>query len=213
MAPAWHYVRIRRSIEQGRLLWASSGRGLEQLELLATGIACSYCNDVTMLRAAMNSLSLNAKVIDQSYLRLAFEQAMKSFTEGGLPIGAVLANKKGVVSAGHNRRMQDGDPIAHGEMDCLRRAGRRPRYDNLTLYTTLSPCMMCAGAILQFGIKRVGVGENRNFAGNIGFLRSKGVEVVLLDDHDCMSLMSRFIESHPKEWDEDIAGNVHVQGF
>jgi cytosine deaminase len=110
-----------------------------------------------------------------------------------------------VVGAGHNRRVQEGDPIAHGEMDCLRRAGRRRHYKTTTLYTTLSPCMMCAGAILQFGIPCVVVGEDRNFAGNITFLSERGVEVALLQDPDCIELMGRFIREHPEIWNEDIA--------
>ena len=115
-----------------------------------------------------------------------------------------------VIAAGHNRRVQDADPIAHGEMDCLRKAGRRARYDNTVLYTTLSPCMMCAGTIVQFGIPRVVVGEARSFAGNIEFLRQRGVDVLLLDDPDCLQLMHRFIEERPELWDEDIAGRDAV---
>src|SRR6476619_6941632 len=100
---------------------------------------------------------------DATFMRQAFLQAKKSYDEGGLPIGAAMVEDGAVIASGHNRRVQDGDPIAHGEMDCLRRAGRRARYDNVTLYTTLSPCMMCAGTIIQFGIKKVVVGENKNF--------------------------------------------------
>lgn len=144
---------------------------------------------------------------DRDLLRQAFHAAQRSYEEGGLPIGSVLAEGAQVIAEGHNRRIQDGDPIAHGEMDCLRRAGRRSRYDTLTLYTTLSPCMMCSGAIVQFGIKRVVIGENRNFAGNIEFLRSRGVTTVLIDDAECCELMRRFIAEHPELWDEDIAGN------
>ncbi|MCM3877892.1 MAG: nucleoside deaminase [Thermoanaerobaculia bacterium] len=139
-------------------------------------------------------------------MKVAYAQALKSHQEGGLPIGAVLIEKGQLVAAGHNRRVQDGDPIAHGEMDCLRKAGRRSRYDQTTLYTTLSPCMMCAGAILQFGIGRVVVGEDRNFPGNVDFLRSRGVDVVLLSDAACIALMGGFIQEHPTLWDEDIAG-------
>ncbi|MGE5514757.1 MAG: nucleoside deaminase [Bacteroidota bacterium] len=140
------------------------------------------------------------------FMHLAYEQALKSYDEGGLPIGAVMVEEGTVIAAGHNRRVQDGDPIAHGEMDCIRQAGRRPRYDRVTLYTTLSPCMMCAGTIVQFGIRRVVVGEDRNFAGNADFLRSRGVEVVMLDSPECIALMSRFIAENPRLWDEDIAG-------
>ena len=143
-------------------------------------------------------------------MRAAFEQALKSYHEGGLPIGAVMVENGAIVAAGHNRRVQDGDPTAHGEMDCLRRAGRRARYDGVTLYTTLSPCMMCSGTVLQFGIPAVVVGEDQNFPGNPEFLRAHGVDVVLLDDSDCLSLMQRFIRERPELWDEDIAGRRHV---
>jgi cytosine deaminase len=144
------------------------------------------------------------------FLRHALAQAQKSFAEGGVPIGAVMVEDGRVIATGHNRRVQDGDPIAHGEMDCIRRAGRRPRYDGVTLYTTLSPCMMCAGTLLQFGIPRVVVGENVNFAGSIEFLGARGVEVVLLNDEACIKLLATFIESRPDLWDEDIAGRVSV---
>jgi cytosine deaminase len=144
---------------------------------------------------------------DKRFMHEAFLQAKKSYDEDGLPIGAVMVENGAVIAAGHNRRVQDGDPIAHGEMDCLRRAGRRARYDGVTMYTTLSPCMMCAGTIVQFGIPRVVIGEAQNFAGNIDFLKSHGVDVILLNDADCVDLMSRFIRERPDLWDEDIAGS------
>jgi cytosine deaminase len=147
---------------------------------------------------------------DRRFLRAAYEQALKSYREGGLPIGAVMVEEGAVIAAGHNRRVQDRDPIAHGEMDCFRVAGRRIRYDTVTLYTTLSPCMMCAGTVVQFGVKRVVIGEARNFPGNPDFLRAHGVEVLLLDDADCIELMSRFIRERPELWDEDIAGRSNV---
>lgn len=140
------------------------------------------------------------------FMAEAYEQAAKSYREGGLPIGAVMVEDGTVIARGHNRRVQDGDPIAHGEMDCLRQAGRKPRYDRVTLYTTLSPCMMCSGTVLQFGIPRVVVGEDRNFPGNPELLRQHGVEVTVLDDPRCIELMSRFIRERPDLWDEDIAG-------
>ena len=148
--------------------------------------------------------------VDKDFLRAAYEQALKSYQEGGLPIGAVMVENGVIIAAGHNRRVQDSDPIAHGEMDCIRKAGRRPRYDDVTLFTTLSPCMMCSGTIVQFGVKKVVVGENRNFPGNIDFLRSHGVDVLLLNDADCISLMERFIKERPDLWDEDIAGRSDV---
>lgn len=147
---------------------------------------------------------------DRQFMRAAYEQALKSYREGGLPVGAVMVENGAIIAAGHNRRVQVQDPIAHGEMDCFRVAGRRARYDTVTLYTTLSPCMMCAGTVVQFGVKRVVIGEARNFPGNPEFLKSHGVEVVLLDDPDCIELMSRFIRERPELWDEDIAGRAKV---
>jgi cytosine/creatinine deaminase len=144
---------------------------------------------------------------DHEFMALALEQARKSYEEGGVPVGAVMIENGKVIAAGHNQRVQNCDPIAHGEMDCIRKAGRRARYGDVTLYTTLSPCMMCAGAIVQFGIGRVVVGEDRNFKGNAGFLREHGVEVSLLDDAGCRNLMDKFIAERPDLWDEDIAGN------
>lgn len=152
-------------------------------------------------------MDLNAH---RSFIRAAFEQALKSYNEGGLPIGAVMVEDGAIVAAGHNRRVQEGDPTAHGEMDCLRRAGRRARYDGVTLYTTLSPCMMCSGTVLQFGIPTVVVGEDQSFPGNLAFLRGHGVEVVLLNDPECLALMQRFIRERPELWDEDIAGRTRV---
>ena len=101
--------------------------------------------------------------------------------------------------------MQEGDPTAHGEMDCLRRAGRQTSYRDTVLYTTLSPCMMCSGTIVQFKIPRVVIGENVNFGGNEAFLKSQGIDVVLLNDPDCIEMMKKFIETHPVLWNEDIA--------
>lgn len=147
---------------------------------------------------------------DFEFIRAAYAQALDSYNEGGLPIGAVMVEAGQIIAAGHNRRVQHDDPIAHAEMDCFRKAGRRNRYDSVTLCTTLSPCMMCAGTVLQFGVKRVVIGENRNFPGNIELLRSCGVEVVLLDDAECIALMRRFIQEHPELWDEDIAGRTSV---
>jgi cytosine deaminase len=147
---------------------------------------------------------------DDAFLRRAFEQAQKSYDEGGLPIGAAMVLDGELIGVGHNRRVQDGDPTAHGEMDCFRRVGRRADYRGVSLYTTLSPCMMCAGTVVQFGIPRVVVGEDRSFPGNIAFLREHGVEVVLADDAQCIELMQRFIRERPAVWSEDIAGRENV---
>ncbi len=142
---------------------------------------------------------------DRALLRIAFDEAKAGFNEGGCPIGSVLARNGEVVSRGRNQRVQGGDPIAHGEMDALRKAGRQKTYRDTVLYTSLSPCMMCSGTIVQFGIPRVVVGENVNFGGNEDFLRSRGVEVILADDPDCIALMKRFIAEKPELWLEDIA--------
>jgi cytosine deaminase len=148
---------------------------------------------------------MNLRIDDEEGMRLAYEQAKKSFDEGGVPVGAALAHKGAVIAVGHNRRVQGSDPIAHGEMDCLRTAGRRRNYKDCVLYTTLSPCMMCAGTIVQFGIKKVVVGEAETFAGNLAFLRGHGIEVVLMNDERCMGLMREFIRTKPELWFEDIA--------
>ncbi|MEM7461515.1 MAG: nucleoside deaminase [Pseudomonadota bacterium] len=142
---------------------------------------------------------------DQKFLRLAYEEAKAGFDEGGCPIGSVLAKEDKLIAQGRNQRVQGGDPIAHGEMDCLRKAGRQKTYRGMTLYTSLSPCMMCSGTIVQFGIERVVVGENVNFGGNEDFLRERGVEVVVVNDQDCIDLMQRFITEKPELWAEDIA--------
>ena len=142
---------------------------------------------------------------DRKFLRLAYEEAKGGYDEGGCPIGSVLARGDTLIAQGRNQRVQQGDPIAHGEMDCLRKAGRQTSYRDMTLYTTLSPCMMCSGTILQFKIPRVVIGEAENFAGNPDFLRQHGVEVILADDPDCIALMRRFIAEKPALWNEDIA--------
>jgi len=143
--------------------------------------------------------------IDKKFLRIAHQEAKAGFDEGGCPIGSVLARGDQLVSQGRNRRVQDGDPIAHGEMDALRKAGRQRTYRDTTLYTSLSPCMMCSGTIVQFGIPRVVIAENTTFGGNEEFLRRHGVEVIVVDDPDCIALMTKFINERPNLWAEDIA--------
>ena len=142
---------------------------------------------------------------DKRLLRIAYDEAKLGFDEGGCPIGSVLARGAKVVSQGRNQRVQKGDPIAHGEMDALRKAGRQKTYRDTTLYTSLSPCMMCTGTIIQFGIPRVVIGEAVNFGGNEELLRSRGVEVIIANDQDCINLMTKFIEEKPDLWAEDIA--------
>jgi cytosine/creatinine deaminase len=141
---------------------------------------------------------------DELGYRTAYEQAAKSFGELGIPVGAALTLGTELIAAGHNERVQKGDPIAHGEMSCLRNAGRRRDYAEMTLFTTLSPCWMCTGAILLFGIPRVVVGEATTFAGDLDFLHSQGVEIVLLNDKKSIELMTRFQTEHAQIWREDI---------
>ncbi len=146
------------------------------------------------------------EAIDEAMLSLAIEQALTSVTTGGIPIGAVLAVGTEVLGAGHNQRVQMGSAIRHGETDALENAGRQPAavYAQATMYTTLSPCHMCTGAILLYGIKRVVIGENRTFMGAEDLLRANGVEVVNLDSPRCVELMTSFIADRPELWFEDI---------
>ncbi len=143
---------------------------------------------------------------DATFLQAAVDEAQQGWDEGGIPIGSVLVHEGVVIGAGHNRRIQQGSPTLHGEMDALERAGRLPAetYRNSTIYTTLSPCSMCTGAILLYGIPRVVVGENANFQGEEELLASRGVEVVVADDPACKALMERMIEERPELWLEDI---------
>ncbi|MCT2400615.1 nucleoside deaminase [Novosphingobium mangrovi (ex Huang et al. 2023)] len=143
--------------------------------------------------------------IDRRAIDACYEQALESFNEGGLPIGSALTRGNEIIAVGHNRRVQQGNPILHGEMDCLQNAGRQISYRDCTLYTSLSPCMMCAGTIVQFKIPRVVIGENRNFGGNEQFLRDHGVDVEIVDDLRCVDLMARFIAENGALWAEDIA--------
>jgi cytosine deaminase len=144
--------------------------------------------------------------LDREMMDVALAEARASLAAGGVPVGAALAEDGRLLAAGHNERVQLGDPIAHGEMSCLRRAGRRRSYRGMTLYTTLSPCPMCTGAILLFQIPRVVVGEADTFPGDLAFLRGQGVEVVLLDDERCIAVMREFQERYPEVWSEDIGG-------
>lgn len=143
---------------------------------------------------------------DQGFLARAIEQARMGRDEGGVPIGAALVADGRVLGAGHNRRVQQGSAIRHGETDALEEAGRLPAsvYRRATMYTTLSPCDMCTGAILLYGIPRVVIGENRTFMGGEDLLRSRGVEVINLDSAECKALMDEFIAAHPDIWNEDI---------
>lgn len=139
-------------------------------------------------------------------MEIAIDQARRSQAESGIPIGAALFDGGGgLVAAGYNERIQRGDPIAHGEMSCIRNGGRRRSYRDLTLYTTLAPCAMCAGAVLLFKIPLVVVGEAQNFPGELELLISRGVEVLVLENPVCVEMMAKFISENTDMWNEDIA--------
>ena len=137
-------------------------------------------------------------------MKAAIEEARKSSSEGGIPIGSVLVKKGQIIGRGHNKRVQQNDPIMHAEIDCLRNAGRIGKYSETLLYSTLMPCYLCAGAIVQFGIKKVVVGESENFSGAKDFLTSHGVKVVDLNLNKCKQLMKKFIQDNLDLWNEDI---------
>ena len=142
---------------------------------------------------------------DRALLREALEEARIGLQEGGLPIGSVLADRNGrIVSRGHNLRVQTGDPTAHAETVCIRNAGRRRDWTELTVVSTLSPCIMCTGSALLYRIPRVVIGENRNFMGAEELFRQRGVELVVLDDAQCIQMMAEFIRAHADLWNEDI---------
>jgi cytosine/creatinine deaminase len=140
------------------------------------------------------------------FLNAALTQARKSLAEGGIPIGSVLVHEGEIIGAGHNCRVQTGSPIDHGEMNCLRNAGRLSSaiYRNCTIYSTLSPCPMCSGAIVLYKIPRVIAGENVTFQGAEDYMRSNGIVLDIVQDQECIELMTGFIEAHPELWNEDI---------
>ena len=140
------------------------------------------------------------------FLLAAIEEAERGRREGGIPIGSVLVHDRQIIGRGHNRRVQRGSPILHGEMDALENAGRQPAavYRQSVLYTTLSPCSMCSGAILLYGIPKVVIGENRTFRGEEDWLESRGISLHVLQDSTCIRMMAAFIEENPQLWNEDI---------
>ncbi|WP_312933266.1 nucleoside deaminase [Stutzerimonas nitrititolerans] len=141
-----------------------------------------------------------------TFMQAAIAEAEKGLAEGGIPIGSVIVHRGRIIGRGHNRRVQQGSAILHGEMDAFENAGRQPAsvYAESVLYTTLSPCAMCSGAILLYGIPKVIIGENQSFLGEELLLRGRGVEVEVLNDPSCVAMMRRFIASHPQVWNEDI---------
>ena len=142
----------------------------------------------------------------KKYLQAAIDQAQKSYDEGGIPIGSIIVHQGKIIGAGHNKRVQDGSVVLHGEMDALENAGRQKAsvYKECTLYTTLSPCSMCSGTIVLYGIPKVVIGENTTFMGEEEYLKSKGVEIIQMDNQHCKDLMKKFIAEKPELWNEDI---------
>jgi cytosine/creatinine deaminase len=138
------------------------------------------------------------------FMQAAIAEAKQGRQEGGIPIGSVLVKDGKILGRGHNKRVQDSDPVTHAEIDCLRNAGRIGSYRGTTLYSTLMPCYLCAGAVVQFGIKKVIAGESRTFPGAKEFMVSQGVEVIDLNLDECENMMSEFIETNPELWNEDI---------
>ena len=137
-------------------------------------------------------------------MQAAIDQARKSLAEGGIPIGSALARGGELLALGHNKRVQESDPVTHAEIDCLRQAGRIGSFRDTVLYSTLMPCYLCAGAVVQFGIPKVVVGESRTFPGAPEFMRRHGAEVIDLDLPECVEMMQEFIAAHPALWNEDI---------
>ena len=152
---------------------------------------------------ASNEDELRDKYI--AMLQVAVEQARAGLAEGGIPIGAALFDSKGMLlGKGHNRRVQEGDPSAHGETDAFRKAGRQRSYRDKVMVTTLAPCWYCSGLIRQFGIGKVLVGESMNFRGGIEWLRENGIEVVDLQSRECVEMLAQYVRDHPEVWKEDI---------
>jgi len=137
-------------------------------------------------------------------MKAAIEEARQGLKEGGIPIGSIMVRDGKILGRGHNQRVQKNDPMTHAEIDCLRNAGRVGNYKGAVLYSTLMPCYLCAGAVVQFGIKKVIVGESRTFPGAEQFMRDHGVEVINLDNAECIELMENFIRDKPELWNEDI---------
>ena len=138
------------------------------------------------------------------FMQAAIDEAKLGLKEGGIPIGSVLVRDGKIIGQGHNKRVQNGDPVTHAEIDCLRNAGRLGSFRDTVLYSTLMPCYLCSGAVVQFGIKKVIVGESRTFPGGPEFMRSHGVEIVDLDLPECVEMMRKFIAENPALWNEDI---------
>ncbi len=149
---------------------------------------------------------LFSKCFMDKFLKAAIQEAKKGLQEGGIPIGSVIVYNDEIIGRGHNRRIQEGSVVLHGEMDAFENAGRQSTnvYKNCTLYTTLSPCAMCSGTILLYGIPKIVIGENKSFLGEEALLKSRGVDVTVVDNQECKDMMTSFITNNPELWNEDI---------
>ena len=144
---------------------------------------------------------------DRRFMQMALGEARESFAKGSVPVGSVMVRQGNVIAAGRNRTQELNDPTSHGETECIRKCGFIDDFGAVTLYTTLSPCMMCTGAMLFLGIPRIVIGDRENYPGDIDFLLQRGMDVTLLDDPDCIALMRRFIVEHPEIWGRIISGS------
>lgn len=166
-------------------------------------IVASFDEKIKRCDRVFVSTTLNLMNYDK-YMAIAIAEAQQGLQEGGIPIGSVLVKNDEICGRGHNKRVQDSDPVTHAEIDCLRNAGRIGNYAETTLYSTLMPCYLCAGAVVQFGIKTVIAGESQTFGGAREFMESHGVTVIDLDLEECKQLMRDFIAQNPRLWNEDI---------
>jgi cytosine/creatinine deaminase len=176
----------------------------EAAQLSPADLAGAGKSGATLTKPSPSPVAIVTRQEAEPFMKAAIAQAMIGLNEGGLPIGAVLVRDGAIVAAGHNRRVQDGNPMAHAEIDCLIRAGRQSTYRDTVLYSTLMPCYLCSGAVVQFRIPRVVVGESANFAGASEFMRQHGVSLTDLHDDRCIAMMRQFIREKPTLWDEDI---------
>ena len=192
-----------------------SAAGIKPTDVPKIGVATGPAGKIAPAAAAGQPVTTSGPVpagslttagtgqVDE-FMAAAIEEARKGMAQGGLPIGSVLVRDGKIVARGHNQRVQKGDPMAHAEIDCLTNAGRQKSYKDTVLYSTLMPCFLCSGAVVQFGVPRVIVGESVNFAGGPEFMRNHHVDVVDLRSPECVEMMRKFIAEHPQLWNEDI---------
>ncbi len=201
-------IRAPRSttVHRKEIYDAIKGENLDSSKLQPGDVPSSMPNGPVMKLASpeLSSTTPDEQLQRDPFMTAAIQEARRGLAEGGLPIGSVLVRNGKIIGAGHNRRVQRGDPMAHAEINCLTNAGRQSSYKDTVLYSTLMPCFLCSGAVVQFGIPKVIVGESVNFGGAPQFLREHGVDCLDLHDEECIEMMGRFIREHPELWNEDI---------